>query len=57
MCCPVDGKVHINNLLLFIGESSICAGSRFPLKKYVRMTTRPIADDTEINVLFSVMLY
>ena len=38
MCCPVCGKIQIKDLLLLIGNSSLCGDSRFPLKKYVPMT-------------------
>ena len=38
VCCPVCGKVHIQDPLLLIGKSSQCSESRFPLKKYVTMT-------------------
>ena len=31
MCYPVCGMVHIKELLLLIGKSSPCGGSRFPL--------------------------
>ena len=37
-CCPICGKVYINDPLLLIGKSSLCGKRRFPLKKYVTMT-------------------
>ena len=36
--CPVCGKVHIQNTLLFIIKSTLGGNSRFPLKKCVRIT-------------------
>ena len=30
MCYPVCGMVHIKELLLLIGKSSLCGGSGFP---------------------------
>ena len=33
MCCPVCGKVHSKDPLLFIWKSSPCGDSRFPLKE------------------------
>ena len=38
--CPVCGKVHVKDPLLFIRMSSLCGDSRFRLKKYVTMTMR-----------------
>ena len=38
MCYPVYGKVHIKDLLLLNGKSSLYGGSGFPLMKYVAMT-------------------
>ena len=37
MCCPVCGKVHIKDPLLFIGKSSLFGDSGFHLKKYAAM--------------------
>ena len=31
MCYPVYGMMHIKELLLLIGKSNPCGGSRFPL--------------------------
>ena len=33
LCCPVHGEVHIKDPLLFIGKSSVCGDSGFPLKE------------------------
>ena len=38
MCCPVHDKVHIKEVMLLIRKSSLCGDSRFPRKKYVRIT-------------------
>ena len=38
MCCPISGKVHIEDPLLLIKKSSLCGNSGFRLKKYVTMT-------------------
>ena len=35
MCYPVCEMVHIKELLLLIGKSSPCGGSRFPLSYYL----------------------
>ena len=39
MCCPVWGMLHIKELLLLTGKSSLCGDSRFLLKHF-RMSNR-----------------